>query len=336
MIRFISILAISIWLAQKPVKGQNTMLSSTSGVTRISLNRLATTPNFNDVIWADDRYLIVGDNYSCVLSSENGQHWSLNVHAFLMMIQPQAILWFSDEYLVFGRTGLVSSQDTREWFFLGNPNFRLSVPSYLSSPIGVACSDKRCVLVASKIIFNMLKFEAMWYQVFSGNDELHDVCWTGQYFIAVGENGTVLTSLDGYGWKKNEAITESSLFSIAKYNNLKIAVGENGTILYKKKTSWKKAQSGSGNTLLGVAVSEKCAVAVGVGGIILFSKNGKSWRPAESENSWTLNSVVWSEKMGFVAVGDKGTILHSKDGMKWDTQSFGQTDFWFVKGKIEN
>ena len=100
---------------------------------------------------------------------------------------------------------------------------------------------------------------------------------SGTQFIAVGGNGTVLTSLDGATWLKHSLGTTNLYYSVAWSGSTAVAVGFYGAIstspdgvtwtprnsIAQEVTPW--------STLIGVAWSGSTLVAVGVNGAILTS-----------------------------------------------------------------
>lgn len=110
------------------------------------------------------------------------------------------------------------------------------------------------------------------------------VCFGEEEFVAVGANGTVLTSPDGEVWLNQE--------------------------------------SGTRITLNGVTHAAGRFVAVGDLGLILYSDDARSWQPADSPWFYHLNAVTWGNGL-FVAVGEDTAILTSQDGMSWTLRGAG-------------
>ncbi len=119
------------------------------------------------------------------------------------------------------------------------------------------------------------------------NMNLYSVTWSGQQFVAVGQDGIILTSNDKVNWSPppNAGIA---------YNNL------NGV-------TWAGTQF----------------VAVGDAGIILTSPDGRSdWTQHLSPTTNNLQRIIWTGSQ-LVALGDKGTILTSPNGNDWTHQNSG-------------
>lgn len=125
--------------------------------------------------------------------------------------------------------------------------------------------------------------------------DLEDVAWlgTGSGYIAVGQNGTIITSLDGSLWE----LQTSGL--------------------------------GAGTTLNGVASDGNTIVVVGTNGTILTSVDeGVTWDPQTIGNN-NLNGITWDGNQ-FGIVGSNDTILTSSDGVTWTSHIPGTPNITFV------
>jgi trehalose-6-phosphatase len=165
-------------------------------------------------------------------------------------------------------------------------------------------------------------FGRTWHmQTSNTSADLYDVVWSGSLFVAVGENGTILTSVNGSTWQTQTSVTSAILHGVAGSGSLFVAVGENGTILTSVNGStWQTQISNTSAILHGVVWSGSLFVAVGENGTILTSANGSTWQTQISNTSADLYDVAWSGSL-FVAVGENGTILTSANGSIWQTQA---------------
>ena len=60
---------------------------------------------------------------------------------------------------------------------------------------------------------------------------LNDVIWSGERFIAVGDDGVILSSRDGIDWAQQASGTLAALNDITTYGSDVVAVGEDGVVL---------------------------------------------------------------------------------------------------------
>ena len=158
----------------------------------------------------------------------------------------------------------------------------------------------------------------------------------GRTGLAVGENGTILKTMDrGDNWTPRTSGTSEALNSVAisADGRTALAVGNNGTIL--KTTDggdkWTPRTNGTSEILNSVVISAdgRTALAVGNNGTILKTTDGgDNWTPRTSGTSEALNSVVIStDGRTALAVGWNGAILQTTDGGdSWTKSTSGTSD----------
>jgi len=156
---------------------------------------------------------------------------------------------------------------------------------------------------------------------------LYAVAYGNGLFVAVGDDGAILTSRDGVNWTARTSGTSNWLSGVAHGNGLFVAVGDRGTILTSRDgVNWTARTSGTSNWLSGVAHGNGLFVAVGKGGAILTSRDGVNWtRRASPKSNW-LSGVAHGNGR-FVAVGGGGTILTSRDGVNWTERTSGTSNW---------
>jgi hypothetical protein len=131
--------------------------------------------------------------------------------------------------------------------------------------------------------------------------DLEDVTWlgTGSGYIAVGQNGTIITSIDGSVWTLQDS-----------------GLGATGVTL--------NGVASNGNAIV---------VAVGTTGTILTSTDGGvSWQkqqPPAAVDTRNMNDVTWDGNQ-FGVVGSNDTILTSTDGITWTQHIPGTSSINFV------
>jgi photosystem II stability/assembly factor-like uncharacterized protein len=91
-------------------------------------------------------------------------------------------------------------------------------------------------------------------------------------YVAVGANGTLLTSPDSVTWTAQPAISVNSLSGVV-YGTQFIAVGASGTILTSTDgTTWAAQPSGTANNLDAIVHATYSYSAVGASGVNLLAK----------------------------------------------------------------
>lgn len=129
----------------------------------------------------------------------------------------------------------------------------------------------------------------------AGSRNLKDAAWLGDRYIAVGNNGAIITSnIDGSLWTLQDAgaaLANTSLNAVA-YDTARIVV-------------------------------------VGTNGTILTSVDGIAWDVQAPPVNNDLNDITWDGSQ-FVIVGSNDTILTSNDGLAWTSHVPGTSDINFV------
>jgi hypothetical protein len=238
---------------------------------------------------------------------------------------PLGAAYVNDRFVVVGYSGyLNSSSDGITW---GTSTYN-GVNS--RNLYGIAYGAGRNVIVASrgKIIVSADNLQSWTAAATPTTDRLEDVIFANNLFVAVGENGTILTSNDGLNWTNQTRGVNYDLDGLGVANGLAIAVGKNGTILTSTDgTTWNYIQApGIPAELHSVAYGNGKWVAVGDSTNIFTSTNGFNWQ-AESPIQHTLTndiplpfsylkSVIYASNL-WVAVGVAGQIITSPDAITW-------------------
>lgn len=145
---------------------------------------------------------------------------------------------------------------------------------------------------------------------------LDGVCFGGVpnvLFVAVGENGTMLTTANTTTWTSRTSGTLNDLYAVTYGAGKFVAVGASGTILYSTNgINWNAPATyyNGGQYLYGVIYTNSLFVAVGEDGWTAISSDGSHWL---GESSATVNSLYGIAGVGgtFATVGDNGAIMES-------------------------
>jgi len=176
-----------------------------------------------------------------------------------------------------------------------------------------------------------------------------------EFYLAVGDRGTILSSSRGVNWELEltpDAATNSILLGVGGTTNGAVVVGNKGTILFSPTnfvsvlytnkdmtvtsnylstvgTFWQAVNPAPiAVDLQGVGVKDGTYVVCGGTGTLLTSQNGTNWTPRSSGTTAFLSSVATNAST-FVVVGDLGTILTSPDGINWTTSDSGTMSWLF-------
>ncbi len=293
--------------------------------------------NISSIVWANNQYVAVTNDFGFILTSPDGVSWthrftandnSDNINRF------HSVIWTGDKYIVVGGTG------------------HLTIPSILTSPDGITWTGavtegdslitgselKSILWTGSKLIAVGHKGTNFIYQSQRNYISSDGNSWTlalGTYgawnfaintdslIIAFGDSGIVSVSEDGLTWAKRTPV---------KSNNYKCAIWtENGIIAATQSyivqsddygQTWSDVVSRKGirsmvqvgDTIIAVGDSGKCSIY-----------DGSSWSAAFKITENDLQCVTWTGDK-FVAGGRAGTLLTSIDGVNWTQlgQNFSQ------------
>lgn len=133
-------------------------------------------------------------------------------------------------------------------------------------------------------------------------ESLTAVTYGGGQFVAVGWNGTIISSPDGYVWTDRSSHVFPNLQGVAHADGQYAAVGDGGIILISSNAAaWTQVPSVTTNTLHGIAGNPSWRaegvpqfLAVGDSGTAVVCSNSTAWSVAPSGTSSALNGVVKS------------------------------------------
>ena len=163
-----------------------------------------------------------------------------------------------------------------------------------------------------------------------GISDLSAVIYTGQ-FVALGTNGSILTSPDGNTWTSASSVPSAPgttmhgiAFGIVSNAATYVAVGNGGSIFRSPDlVTWTVVvPPPTGSDLFSVSFLNGGFVATGAGGALLTSPDGTTWTVRNSTASTALRGTAFgtgsaATGASYVVVGDAGTILTSPDGTNW-------------------
>ena len=159
-----------------------------------------------------------------------------------------------------------------------------------------------------------------WMTVISSTtNQLNDVTYGINGFVAVGANGTIITSTDATNWMTITSPTTNQLNDVTYGSNIYVAVGANGTIITSADaTYWRMTiTSPTANRLNDVTYGSNIYVAAGDNGTVITSADATSWMTITSPTANQLNDGTYDGINGFMTVGASGTVITSTDAINW-------------------
>ena len=163
-----------------------------------------------------------------------------------------------------------------------------------------------------------------WRNPLPQGNTLNAVAYGNNVFVAVGGNGTIITSPDGVTWTLRSSGTINDLYGITYNNNTFIAVGQAGAVVTSSDgIHWIVRTSGTVNDLKGITYGNNNFVAVGNSGTILASSNGQAWTTQTSGTTYNLYCIAYGN--GTFVVGGENNLT-SPDGLTWTEKSIPSFD----------
>lgn len=150
---------------------------------------------------------------------------------------------------------------------------------------------------------------------------LYDILYTGDLYVAVGQNGLILTSEDAVSWNPYSSIeiidfTFNDLRSIAWNGTLFIASGDLGRAYWSNDAvSWTRAFTDSNQPIQEVIWHENAFIAVGLD--INVSNDGLNWTSHSAPTP--LIDIACNSSL-CVTVGEDGAVMTSADLQVWQSQ----------------
>ncbi len=168
----------------------------------------------------------------------------------------------------------------------------------------------------------------VWRNPLPTGGKLLAVAYGNSTFVAVGEDGAILTSPDGVAWTQRTSGMVADLHAVAYGNGAFVAVGEDGTIVTSPDAvTWTPRESGLSDWLTGVAYGSGLFVAVGFTAFAnkyATSPDGITW--TARERPWYhLSSIAYGGNT-FVAAGTNAgscKVFTSSDGLTWTQEDLG-------------
>lgn len=290
--------------------------TSEDGVVWTTADSTLTGRFFFDVVWSGEAFVAVGQG-GLIAASPDGLSWELLLNSVNRTLF--GISFIDSQFIAVGDQ-VIARFDSLS---LGGID-SLEVEVLATPPVvlyDVAANDSLRFAVGQRGTILKAVNDTTWEAIISGlNAYFYAVEWSGTEFVAVGENGNVLTSPDGELWTLISTF-EDDLRGLSWDGMQFYAVGLVGTILASPDgLDWEPLPSGPNAILHGVAYDDSAFVAVGDGGTALVSQNGEVWTRWPTSTASQLRAIT-SDRDLFVAVGAAGTIVTTADGIQWTVAS---------------
>ena len=173
----------------------------------------------------------------------------------------------------------------------------------------------------------------------------HDVVWDGTVFVAVGDDGAIMTSADGVDWVKEESGVGDTLVAVAAFGTDIVAVGNDVVLLSTDHgNSWTVTYSPAMTGFGSVALNSSQYVLGGFDferaseTITISEDRGETWEVVDDDpdQKFPINEIAYGNGY-FVATSWNSTsfggrVKVSADGRQWNEISITEGDeaAWFT------
>jgi len=139
----------------------------------------------------------------------------------------------------------------------------------------------------------------------------------GLYVRVGGFSSDVLLSHDGTRWARHSSGIPNSLYSVAFGQARFVAVGNEGALVTSSDGAhWKRASSRTDERLRSIVFAKGQFVAVGYNGTVITSLDGLRWTKRNAQTEDRLQAVTFAEGH-FIAAAKNGELINSADGKNW-------------------
>ncbi|MGE3311076.1 MAG: hypothetical protein AB7O66_13995 [Limisphaerales bacterium] len=289
------LLALSPLLLPPRAHSQETWIPATSPVATL----------LHDVAFGTNRFVAVGDN-GVTLRSDDGSNWTQVDSGVADRLY--GVTYGRGVFVTVGSGGrILISTDGLGWLPSKVTTAALNDVALLNGRF-IAVGAQNTILVSENGRFWESKTE-------TGSAIFNALGGLGGILIAVGDLGTVWTSLDATTWVPGGVGGFPSLQDIAWFRDEYVVLAGSGAAIYRSSsgTDWRPTPNGTATRQTALARGLNTLVSVGFDQTVFSSSDGTTWseRHRGTPNR-TLRGVAYGAGR-FVAVGDEGAILSSEE-----------------------
>ena len=276
------------------------------------------------VTYGNGLYVAVGD-FGSIIVSTNAVNWNA-----VTLNRRGAIIAMASN------TNLCIAASLSTWYSWGFPDFRTLVStnginwavsttgSTLPVITDIGCSGTLFVGVSANSIYSTSD-GYNWHGNSSFANALHGVRYVNGQFVAVGDNGTIYSSIDGTNWLNRSVATTGTFNGIAYGNGVYAAAGS-VSATSSDGVTWTLCQSNPPAIVKAVTYAKGAFVAAAYSsndqyhpmGQLLTSLDGVSWQVQYQEpNQEAFSAVVYSGGLFVALSGVSGAVYTSTNALNW-------------------
>ncbi len=156
---------------------------------------------------------------------------------------------------------------------------------------------------------------------FSTDNSLKSIVYSGRQYVAVGDEGTLITSADAISWTKQDSV--ATIWDVSFGKGHFVAVGDGGRILTSEDgLKWARRSTGTTGAFYCIAYGNEKFVAAGSLGQIVNSSDGIIWSKPIRPTGTTFRKLIFAKDQ-FIAIGDDNKIYFSANGIAWEKKDLG-------------
>lgn len=260
-----------------------------------------------------------------LISSPDGQVWTLL--GALSLKDLNNIYYNNNKFVVVGDSFVRASSDNgKTWREILTTTYNFRDVILTPDSNNYIFTAQKGYIVRTSNSFSNAKVVAILAS--SLNSAQHSA--DGSLVVAVGNDGTIISSTNGQTWTKQNSTTINSLKKIMTINNSFVAVGLNGTIVTSSNgINWKSSQPFSNLQFFdGVSDGTSKIIAVGRYGTVSATKpaaalsldGGQTWSDISSkfESAGDIRAITYNKDSKiFLATDSLHQIFSSNDGKTW-------------------
>ena len=298
--------------------------TSSDGITWT--NRASLSGTIYQVIYANTLYVAVGG--TSIFTSADGATWTSRTTSYIGNLQ--SVVWNGSAFYAVGNNGgYYTSSDGITWTLNQDATYStfFSVAFVNSKTIAFGGGSSSAAVILAGAARAEVLTSGTWAYVVSASiaPNPRTIAYNGtNQYIAVGSSGRILSSTDGANWTAQLSGTNSTSFDKVQYLNGNYLAMGGGLLTSSNGTTW-TTRSVGGATQNAAAFGASVYVVVGTGGSVYSSPDLATWT-SRSAGGNILNDVIFANSI-FVAVGASGAVYSSPDGITWTLQSAGSSNF---------
>ena len=155
----------------------------------------------------------------------------------------------------------------------------------------------------------------------ANNSQYNSVVYAQGLYVAVGQDGQIITSLDGISWHNVDSGTKQDLTGITYANGNYIAVGSRGTLMKSPQgTVWQIINLNETSNFTSIRQISGTIYITMATGNLYTSTDSVSWSQLSTGVTGILYSIAYGAG-AYVAVGEKGLMITSTDGVIWSSNT---------------